>query len=343
MGDSPPSAWLSIMDAVSFSCLLVAIEEVGRSLVPNGGPTMPWAWRITFALVGIASSFLGRKGATIWHSLGDWITRKSLRNENAELRSRLMALEKRDAEPHLSEEYYSLRSENDRLKIKLKEQRATDDARTNLLLENAKLKREIAQMKAIPTDQNVPALMPSPERILLPKPEDRIFINESPAFLLRFFDDHHTAVQAQALLKPCLRNWMKLPRIQISDIEDSSFGGYSVRGTTQDGATVIRKHPVNPMVRRAVAPWGSPDAYVCCIGWRIVLFSSLEVARESRRRPPVNSAHCLRESCLFLCPLFGLKQLPQQASVWSSCAVKSHNDLCNVLDRVEVSGDRPAP
>jgi hypothetical protein len=117
MSDSPPSAWLSISDAVSFSCILVAIEELGRSLVPHGGPTMPWRWRISFAVIGVAFSFLGRKGPQMWQRLLNLLPAKALKEENRILKAEITELKSRLEVQALPDAYYELKAEYDRLKI----------------------------------------------------------------------------------------------------------------------------------------------------------------------------------------------------------------------------------
>lgn len=92
MGDSPGSTWqLNVADTISFSLILVAIEEIGRSLVPDGGPTLPWAWKLVFLVIGIAFSYLGRKGRQIWR----WVGRKGIHEENIRLRTEMEELKKK--------------------------------------------------------------------------------------------------------------------------------------------------------------------------------------------------------------------------------------------------------
>lgn len=90
VGDSSTSSWqLNVADTISFCLILVVVEECGRSVVPNGGPTMPWLWRAIFLGAGIACSFLGRKGSAVWSTIWDWMSRRSLRKEIVELKREL--------------------------------------------------------------------------------------------------------------------------------------------------------------------------------------------------------------------------------------------------------------
>ncbi|HWY48857.1 MAG TPA: hypothetical protein VNX70_15825 [Bryobacteraceae bacterium] len=99
MSDASASSWLNIFDTLSFCCILVAIEEWGRSVVPNGGPTMPWDWRLVFLGAGIVFSIFGRQGPRLSRTLWNFITRKTLREENTKLKTELAALEK---QPHIA-------------------------------------------------------------------------------------------------------------------------------------------------------------------------------------------------------------------------------------------------
>jgi hypothetical protein len=86
MADTSGNWLANVLDAASFSCILVAIEEFGRT-VARAGPTMSPLAQLCFLSGGIALSFLGKKGAKTWQGLWDWLTRKSLKDEIAKLKA----------------------------------------------------------------------------------------------------------------------------------------------------------------------------------------------------------------------------------------------------------------
>lgn len=61
-----------------------------------------------------------------------------------------------------------------------------------------------------------------------------IFVDESPASLLKFFEDH-TSFQADKLITPYLGKWMKLSNVVISDVRDEPF----IMGRSEDGCSVL--------------------------------------------------------------------------------------------------------
>jgi hypothetical protein len=97
MADASGRWLLNVLDAASFSCILVAIEEYGRS-VAHAGPTMSPQAQLGFLCTGVVLSFLGRKGPKMWHGLWDWVTRESLKQEIAKLKSELTAAKRQSVE-----------------------------------------------------------------------------------------------------------------------------------------------------------------------------------------------------------------------------------------------------
>jgi hypothetical protein len=116
----------------------------------------------------------------------------------------------------LGDKYYALRSENEALKIKLKE-----------LQRMAPL-----EPRSIPVEQSTTA--PTPP-VLLPPPseaETRIFTDEQPGFFKQFFDGH-TSVQADALIQPYLGKWIRVSGVVINDISRQR-NGHLVFGSSTD-------------------------------------------------------------------------------------------------------------
>src|SRR5665213_92306 len=149
MSDVSRGSVYRALDYVGFSCILVGVEEYGRSFA-QVGQTMPWRARIGFILVGIVLLWLGEQGSTAYKSVREFFRApadlKRALKRNAELEAKLQRpvpgmfdvlakeqklrgeideLKKRleaKAEPRLDEGHYIFRSENERLKIELKEQ-----------------------------------------------------------------------------------------------------------------------------------------------------------------------------------------------------------------------------
>jgi hypothetical protein len=226
------------LDYVGFSCILVGVEEYGRSFA-QVGQTMPWRVRVGFIVVGVVLLWLGEQGANTYKTLRELFRApaelKRALARNAELEARLRS----QGPARQGADYHTLRNEYERLKGALSEQQRTIDAHAEVLVENDRLKQLVSQMRSLSATLKFPAIELEPDSTLPTKLEDRIFVNESPSFLLRFFGDSRTAMQAQGLIQPYLNKWMKLPNTQISDVEARSGGGCSITGKTPDGAMVM--------------------------------------------------------------------------------------------------------
>jgi hypothetical protein len=156
----------------------------------------------------------------------------------------------------LSEGYYQLRAENEQLKIQLIEEHGKIQGETNALLkENSALKARIAEANRSSTP--IVALNPISTPVDTSTLEERIFVNESPVFLTRFFDNRHTQVQAQTLAQPYLKKWMRMSGVKVEDIlQYEHTKQYAIRGDSQ-GVTVFLRFALDWSDRVLVVPLAS--------------------------------------------------------------------------------------
>jgi len=136
----------------------------------------------------------------------------------------------------LNEGYNALRAENDRLKIELKEQRekVRPEGQSPLSLENYALKARLAEMKTFgPPTPTISSAQRRGEPAIQSALQERIFVNEQPAFFNQLLKEH-TSVQAETLLQPYLGKWMRLSSFTVDDI-DQHGTGHVLYGVSEDG------------------------------------------------------------------------------------------------------------
>jgi hypothetical protein len=155
-------------------------------------PTRPY-W--PFVLCGISVLTLGGAVFLLMDLVQGSTAKKTVADEQREF-SRLRA-ENAKLKAVIARRV-SMQSDNQPLKIELREQLKEADACAELKLENARLKRDVAQAKQLyaPPAGN--------DQKALPAPTERIFVDETPLSLMRFYDHHHTDIQSQALIQPYL-------------------------------------------------------------------------------------------------------------------------------------------
>jgi hypothetical protein len=240
MADTSGSWFSNVLDAASFSCILVAIEEYGRSIA-QAGKTMPPKAQLGFLLVGIAFSFLGKKGARIWHWLRGWVTQKALKEENAQLRAELRQLKEATKSPGVAPETLALLK--DAPAIRVEYFAGTEATAGKLILKNDRDSPAIIRQfgKLISREQYaseyaltiIPAVPPQVEKG-----------NPVECKMYGVVSSGATSTSLEALIQSGTENTIDVISIDYDDCDGNQFSRLFLLTRNADGSIVFVPEPI---------------------------------------------------------------------------------------------------